>query len=131
MKRYWVLLSLLALWASARCQERPRKAEQTAVPLPSIMTVTLDPQSVTALHLRVNYVSSVRMPEDISSVVIGDPNNFKTEHSESEPRMVFVKPVSTHSTETNLLITTVSGRSVSLHLINDAKTGSEQQIDFV
>src|SRR6185437_6865731 len=82
-------------------------------------------------HLRVNYVSSVRMPEEISSVVIGDPNNFKTEHSESEPRMVFVKPVSTHSTETNLLITTVSGRSVSLHLINDAKAGSEQQIDFV
>jgi hypothetical protein len=131
MKRYWLLLSCLALWANAECQERPRKVEQSAIALPSIMTVTLDPLSITVLHLRLGYVSSVRMPEEISSVVVGDPNNFKTEHSESEPRMVFVKPVSTHSTETNLLITTVSGRSVSLHLINDVKAASEQRIDFV
>ena len=71
------------------------------------------------------------MPEEVSSVVLGDPSNFRAEHSESEPRMVFIKPLSSRSTETNVLITTVSGRSVSLRLVNDAKAGSEEQIDFV
>jgi hypothetical protein len=132
MKRYWIFLSLLALWAHAHSQERSAKTDPKGTfAHPAIMTVTLDPQTVTLLHLRAGYVSSVRMPEEVSSVVLGDPSNFRAEHSESEPRMVFIKPISSRSTETNVLITTISGRSVSLHLVNDAKAGPEEQIDFV
>jgi len=132
MKRYWIILALLALWAHADAQERGAKTEpKQSTARATIMTVTLDPQSVTILHLRAGYVSSVRMPEEVSSVVLGDPVNFRAEHSESEPRMVFIKPLNSRSMDTNVLITTSSGRSVSLHLINDGKSGSEEQIDFV
>lgn len=132
MKRYWIILALLALWAHADAQERGAKSDpKQATARPTIITVTLDPQSVTILHLRAGYVSSVRMPEEVSSVVLGDPANFRAEHSESEPRMVFIKPLNSRSMDTNVLITTISGRSVSLHLINDGKSGSEEQIDFV
>lgn len=132
MKRYWVILALLALWARSDAQERSVKTDsKQPIARPTIMTVTLDPQSVTILHLRAGYVSSVRMPEEVSSVVLGDPANFRAEHSESEPRMVFIKPLNSRPMDTNVLITTISGRSVSLHLINDGKSGSEEQIDFI
>lgn len=132
MKRYWVVLLVIAVSSAATCQERSnRKTEAGTSAEPALVSVSLDSQTVTVLHLRPGYVSSVRMPEEISSVVLGDPNNFKAEHSESEPRLVFIKPLSSRATETNLLITTASSRSVSLHLINDLKRSSTGQVDFV
>jgi hypothetical protein len=81
-----------------------------------IVRLTLDTQSVTVLHLRPAYVSSVRLPEDVSSVVLGNPGTFKAEHSEAEPRLVFLKPTTTSRAETNALITTRTGHEISLHL---------------
>ena len=48
--------------------------------------------------------SSVRLPEPVSSVVLGDPSSFKAEHSEAEPQLVFLKAVTSHASETNALI---------------------------
>ena len=66
-----------------------------------IVTLNLDSQNVTILHLRRGFVSSVRLPEEVSSVVLGDPGAFKAEHSEAEPKLVFFKPTNPKPAETN------------------------------
>src|SRR6516162_9195220 len=85
---------------------------QNDTPQAHIVSLVLDPQSVTVLHLHPGFVSSVRLPEEVSSVVLGDPGAFKGEHSETEPRLVFFKPSTPKPAKTNALITTRSGREV-------------------
>jgi len=96
-----------------------------------IVRLTLDTQSVTVLHLRPGYVSSVRLPEDVSSVVLGNPGTFKAEHSEAEPRLVFLKPTTASRVETNALITTKTGREISLHLVSAGNSDRTGAVDFV
>ena len=50
---------------------------QNDPPQALIVSLTLDPQSVTVLHLQPGFVGSVRLPEEVSSVVLGDPRAFK------------------------------------------------------
>ena len=64
---------------------------QNELPQARIMTLIADPEQVTVLHVRPGYVSSVRVLEEVSSVVLGDPGSFKAEHSEAEPQLVFFK----------------------------------------
>jgi hypothetical protein len=86
---------------------------------------------VTVLHLATGYTSSVRMPEEISSVVVGNPASFKAEHSEAEPRLVFLKPITTQAVESNALITSKSGQEVSLHLISAGQAAGNPAVDFL
>jgi len=44
---------------------------QNEPPQALIVSLTLDPQSVRVLHLQPGFVSSVRLPEEVSSVVLG------------------------------------------------------------
>jgi hypothetical protein len=104
---------------------------QTDLPKAQIVTLALDPQSVTILHLRRGYVSAVRLPEDVSSVVLGDPGGFKAEHSAAEPRLVFFKPITSNPSETNTLITTRTGYEVALSLVSDGKEESSDPVDYV
>src|SRR5262245_52933370 len=62
------------------------------------------------------YATAIRMPDAVSSVVVGDPDKFMVEHSEKEPTLVLVKPVIDGAAESNLLVTTVKGRQVSFVL---------------
>ena len=100
------LTALSFLTCGALAQNDPPQAH--------IVNLTLDPQSVTVLHLHPGFVSSVRLPEEVSSVVLGDPAAFKGEHSEAEPRLVFFKPAGPKPAKSNALISTRSGREVSL-----------------
>jgi len=102
-----------------------------AIPEARIVRLTLDPQSVTVLHLRPGYVSCVRLPEDISTVVLGNPSTFKAEHSDAEPRLVSVKPTTPTPSETNALITTKTGREVALHLVSSGSTNNTGPVDFI
>ena len=102
---------------------------QTATSGAQIVTLALNPRDVTVLHLRKGYVSSVRLPEEVTSVVLGDPGTFKAEHSEAEPQLVFFKPVSAKPAETNALITTRSGHEVSLSLVSEGRGGGP--VDYV
>jgi hypothetical protein len=95
-----------------------------------IVSLTFDAQSVTVLHLHPGFVSSVRLPEEVSSVVLGDPAAFKGEHSEAEPQLVFFKPVSPKPATSNALISTRSGREVSLTLVSDGSARSEP-VDYL
>jgi len=101
------------------------------LPEARIVRLTLNTQSVTVLHLRPGYVSSVRLPEDVSSVVLGNPGTFKAEHSEAEPRLVFLKPTTASRAETNALITTRTGREISLHLLSTGSVDRTGAVDFV
>jgi hypothetical protein len=104
---------------------------QNEPPQAHIVSLTLDSQSVTVLHLHPGFVSSVRLPEEVSSVVLGDPAVFKGEHSEAEPRLVFFKPASPKPTRSNALITTRTGREVSLTLVSDGATAHAEPVDYV
>src|ERR1700730_5271065 len=89
-------------------------ASAQAGPQARIVNLRADPDEILVVHLRPGYVSSVRVPEDVSSVVLGDSGTFKAEHSEAEPQLVFFKALGVKPTQTNALITTKSGREISL-----------------
>jgi hypothetical protein len=112
-------LSLVSTCVSA--QTAPAKAQ--------IINLTLNSRAVSIVHLRKGYVTSVRLPEEVSSVVLGDPGAFKAEHSEAEPRLVFFKPTTSKSGETNALITTRTGHEVSLSLVSDSRIS--EPVDYV
>jgi hypothetical protein len=106
-------------------------AAQAGLPKAQIVTLNLDPQRVTILHLRRGFVSSVLLPEEVSSVVLGDPGAFKAEHSEAEPQLVFFKPISPKPAETNALITTRTGHEVSLSLVSEGNADRSGAVDYV
>lgn len=127
MKICWIFVYLIATVGSFAQQGLPPRA----LPEARIVEMTLDTQSVTVLHLRPGYVSTVRVPEDVSSVVLGDPAAFKSEHSEAEPRLVFLKPTTPTPDETNALITTKTGREIALHLVSVGKADDGSPVDFL
>jgi hypothetical protein len=99
--------------------------------MPSVTTARVEDGSVTVLHLAPGYATSVRLPEEISSVVIGNPASFKAEHSEAEARLVFLKPTTSQPSESNALITTKSGKEISLHLVSVGKGAGNARVDFL
>jgi hypothetical protein len=104
---------------------------QTELPQARIVTLNVDPEQVVVLHLRPGYVSSVRVLEEVSSVVLGDPGSFKAEHSDAEPQLVFFKATSAKPAETNALVTTRGGHEISLSLVSQGKSDRSEPVDYV
>ncbi|MGH9565226.1 MAG: hypothetical protein ACRD4I_04540 [Candidatus Angelobacter sp.] len=123
--RVYPFLAVLLIVGYAMAQSEVGKV------IPNITTVPIEEGAVTALHLSAGYTTSVRVPEEISSVVIGNPATFKAEHSEAEPRLVFLKPITTQAVESNVLITTKSGKEISLHLISAGPGQGNVKVDFL
>jgi hypothetical protein len=98
-----------------------------------VATITINPNQVTALHLRPEFESTIRMPEEITSVILGSPSSFKAEHNEGEPQYVYVKPITKDPVQSNLLIATKSGQHVTLELISDGASANNanQAVDFL
>jgi hypothetical protein len=101
-----------------------------------VATVTADPKDVTLLHLRPEFESTIRMPEEVTSVILGSPDSFKAEHNEGEPEYVYVKPITKEPAQSNLLIATKSGQHVTLELISDgavnsASSSASGPVDFL
>jgi hypothetical protein len=109
-----ILLVLLTLAAETATPQSDASRLQ-----PRIERRPIVPGRVVLLNLGLHFTAAIRLPETVSSVVVGDPALFKVEHSEKEPRLVFVKPVSAGTAESNLLISTVAGHSVSLLMRSD------------
>lgn len=84
-------------------------------------------EKVITLRLAPKMATSIRMPEPVNSVILGDPDNFLAEHSEHEPEMVTVKPVNSEAAQTNLLITTTRGHQLNVLLVSHAENGGMQQ----
>ena len=88
---------------------------------------------VTKVEVAARFVTTIRLPEAVSSVVVGDPSKFQVEHSEREPKLVFVKTISMQPAETNLLISTVGGRQASVLLVSQGETirAERTSVDFL
>jgi hypothetical protein len=106
-------------------------AAQSELPQARIVNLSVDPEQVLVLHLRPGYVSSVRVLEEVSSIVLGDPSSFKAEHSEAEPQLVFFKTSTAKPAQTNALITTKSGREIPLSLVSLGKSDHSEVVDYV
>ena len=98
-----------------------------------VATVVINPAQITPLHLRPEFESTIRMPEEVTSVILGSPGSFKAEHNEGEPDYVYVKPITKEPAQSNLLIATKSGQHVTLELISDGvvSNGPTQPVDFL
>jgi len=112
---------------------RPRPA---VLVMPAASTAQLEPviltrasldEKVITLRLAPRVATSIRMPEAVNSVVVGDPENFQAEHSEHEADLVTVKPVGPQAAQTNLLITTTLGHQANLLLISSGEQNSTTQ----
>ncbi len=100
---------------------------------PRILTKTELDGRVTVVEVAARFVTTIRLPETVNSVVVGDPSGFQVEHSEREPRLVFVKALTARPAETNLLISTTSGHQTSLLLVNrgGSATPERPKVDFL
>jgi len=110
----------------------PMLAADHAVPA-RVATLTIDPREVTILNLRPEFESSIRMPEEVTSVILGSPGEFKAEHNEGEPEYVYVKPITKEPAQSNLLIATKSGQHVTIELISAGANAASDAppVDFL
>lgn len=83
----------------------------------------------TVIRLAPRFATAIRLPEPVSSVVVGDPAKFLAEHSERESMLVLIKPVVDEPAESNLLVNTASGKQISFVLRSEGRTG--KAVDFV
>jgi len=100
---------------------------------PQVVGHSIRDGQVTTVFLAPRYVTAIRMPEPINSVVVGDPASFSAEHSDREPSLVFVKPITIKAAQTNLLISTTRGLQASVLLVSRGETKEEGQpaVDFL
>jgi hypothetical protein len=107
-------LGILAVLLTPIIEPATANSDASGPPQPRILRRSIVPGKIVVLNVGLHLATAIRLPEAVSSVVLGDPARFKVEHSEKEPRLVFVKPISPEALQSNLLISTVAGRSVSL-----------------
>src|ERR1700683_2782641 len=86
---------------------------------------------VAVVNLAPRFATAIRMPEAVNSVVLGDPDSFPAEHSEREPQIVIVKPITAKASQTNLLISTVHGYQANLLLISRGEAAGQPNVDFM
>jgi len=100
---------------------------------PQIVGRSIRDGQVTTVFLAPRYVTAIRMPEPINSVVVGDPSSFSAEHSDREPNLVFVKPITPKVAQTNLLISSTRGLQTSLLLVSrgELKDEGQPEVDFL
>ena len=100
---------------------------------PQVVGRSIRDGQVTTVFLAPRYVTAIRMPEPINSVVVGDPASFSAEHSDREPNLVFVKPITPKAAQTNLLISSTRGLQASLLLVSRGEPKEEGQpaVDFL
>jgi hypothetical protein len=98
---------------------------------PVVSDVTMSASTVNDVHLRPLFTTTIRLPDVVSSVAVGAPTLFEAEHSDSEPRLVYVKPSTKHPSESNLVITMQSGETISMRLISDGSSAANPLVDFI
>ena len=98
---------------------------------PMVSEVTISTSAVTDVHLRPLFTTTIRLPDAVSSVAVGAPTLFEAEHSDQEPRLVYVKPSTKEPAESNLVITMQAGETISLRLLSDGSASLNTPVDFV
>ena len=128
MKWMFWIVPILEFVARAHGQQTAQIQVQ-----PQVVGRSIRDGQVTTVFLAPRYVTAIRMPEPINSVVVGDPASFSAEHSDREPTLVFVKPITAKAAQTNLLILSTRGLQASLLLISRGEPKEEGQpaVDFL
>ena len=93
--KHVMIASVFALWmgvASSPAQQTPTPVGSGSEVRPTVTVLPLSGSTVTDLHLRPMFTTTIRLPEAVTSVAVGAPTLFEVEHSDQEPRLVFVKP---------------------------------------
>ncbi len=101
----WLLVVLSGSLAAQTKNTRNRNASKTVF--------EGQPASV---RLAPHMTITIRLPEPVNSVVLGDSNLFQAEYSPSEPLLVFARGTGSGIAQTNLVISTVFGRQFILLL---------------
>ncbi|MCI0624877.1 MAG: hypothetical protein L0387_25095 [Acidobacteria bacterium] len=122
-----VACMLLGLgWSSAAFAQSPQVQ-------PRIVTRAELQGRIATVKVAPRFVTAIRVPEVVNSVVVGDPAKFQVEHAEREPQLVFVKVLTIKPAQTNLLISTRKGQHTSLLLVSrgDASGVEPLKVDFL
>src|SRR5437660_7453941 len=78
-----------------------------------------------SVRLAPHVTTTIRLPEPVNSVVLGDSNLFQAEYSPSEPMLVFARPMALGVAQTNLVISTIFGRQFILLLRSLGASGDQ------
>ena len=124
------LISVLAGGVLSQAQQLKTVTATPADVKPIVSDLSISGHSVTDLHLRPLFTTTIRLPEPVTSVAVGAPTLFEVEHSDQEPRLVFVKPSTKESATSNLVIALQSGQEISMRLLSDGD-GGNTPVDFV
>src|SRR6516165_7763304 len=117
----WLALALLTATA---------EAQQSTI-VPQVRTKPAADGKIAVIELAPHFVTAIRVPEAVNSVVVGDPALFQVEHSEHEPELVFVKALTNERAESNLLISTTAGRQISFLLVSRGNGQNSAKVDFL
>jgi hypothetical protein len=82
---------------------------------PNITRTVFEDQPATLL-LAPHVTTTIRLPDPVNSVIVGDSNLFQAEYSPNEPLLVFARPVTSIVGQSNLVISTSRGRQYILLL---------------
>jgi hypothetical protein len=91
----------------------------------------VDSSVVGEVHCKPLYISTILLPEAVTSIAVGAPTLFTAEHVENEPKLVYVSPLTHDVAESNLLVALASGETISLKLISSGNSASQYDVDFV
>src|SRR3974390_732151 len=105
-------------------------AKQATI-VPQLRSKPTADSKITEIELKAHFVTAIRVPEPVNSVVVGDPALFQVEHSEHEPELVFVKALTNQHAESNLLISTARGRQISFLLVSRGEDPNSLKVDFL
>lgn len=98
---------------------------------PNVEFNTVSEATVQDIHMRPLYTTAIRLPHAVTTVAVGAPTLFEAEHNDQDPELVFVKPSTHDPAQSNLLISMVSGETVSVRLLSPGDAGSSDPVDFV
>jgi hypothetical protein len=122
--------ALIFCWLSLSWMTVAASAQQADID-PQVRTKATADGKIIVIEIAAHFVSTIRVPEPVNSVVVGDPALFQVEHSEREPDLVFVKAITTDNAESNLLISTTRGRQISFRLVSRSRGPSPVKVDFL
>jgi hypothetical protein len=97
---------------------------------PTVLNLPMTGSTVSDIHLRPLFTTTIRLPEPVTSVAVGAPTLFKVEHSTDDPRLVFIKPTSADAAVSNLIIALKSGQEISVRLLSNGQA-STAPVDFM
>ena len=127
------MIGFISVFAGGVLSQAQQLKTVTATPAevrPAVTDLPVSGNSITDLHLRPLFTTTIRLPEAVTSVAVGAPTLFEVEHSDQEPRLVFVKPRTKETATSNLVIALQSGQEISMRLLSDGNRGNTP-VDFV